>query len=348
MAIQAPRAVVRRIRLSTCLPLALTSVAAAACAGFVAAQESDETRRIGYRETVAVQWVGVPVELPPLVAQEQLPAEAFALTVDGRPVPIHDFEGPARELALIVLQDLSGSMGLGSKIDQSRAIFEALLAQLGEQDEVSVVAVSLRTTEVRVPLAVPDRRHHDDPGAWSGWGKTAVLDALMHAPRLARESRRARTGIVLITDGDDNASLVQEEQLAAVLQASAVPIYLFDLSRPRASLLDEPESGAAPAPETVADIDTLVELARATGGATYRLGAHLDPATAARSLVRRLANQYWITFPADSQTPTTAHSIRVALRPDHAPRRVRRALAAGGGDLRHRSHYLGGEPLIEP
>lgn len=210
-------------------PLCLSWIACGCSAGW-AQSTADERPTSGFSESIAVQWVGVPVELPSTLWGAQLDAEAFVLLVDGEAIPIHDFEGPVAEVALVYVQDLSGSMGLAGKLAQSAQIFDALLDALAPEDQLGVMTFSDRSTEVTVALDRPTDEHARQPATWRGWGKTAIRDALLQAPRFAREARRARTGIVLVTDGNDNASAVSTEELASVLAASAVPLYLFDLS----------------------------------------------------------------------------------------------------------------------
>lgn len=298
----------------------------------------------GFSDTVAVQWVGVPVEVPSTLWADRLEADAFVLLVDGESIPIHDFEGPVAEVALVYVQDLSGSMGLAGKLETSAEIFEALLTALAPEDQLGVMTFSDRSTEVTVALQPPTQDHYEQPRSWQGWGKTAIRDALLHAPQFARDGRRARTGIVLVTDGNDNASAVSSAELASVLAASAVPLYLFDLSQ----VEEETPAAAADQPASKQqELLSLSALARATGGATYRLTPHLTAEKAAASLIQRLGRQYWLTFPADGSTPNEAHSIHVALR-SAARDSSRRPEAQQAVILHHRSHYLGGEPLLQP
>src|ERR1700753_2221703 len=75
-----------------------------------------------FEDTVAVNQILVPVLVRTRSGfANSLKAKDFRLSVDDRPVPIQSFdERTEAPTSLVFLQDLSGSMGTGSKLEMSR------------------------------------------------------------------------------------------------------------------------------------------------------------------------------------------------------------------------------------
>ncbi len=308
----------------TRLPGILIGLAVLAAAPASRAQEDPPASQPlrGYADEVSIEWVSVAIEAIARTGPHlRYDVDDFAVVVDGRPVVVADFEGSGGPVGVLFLQDLSGSMGLAGRLAGSVELYLRLLDRLDENDELSLV--SFADGDIATRLTFDSEVGHRKTAIenWEAFGKTALHDAVAMVPELARASRRAKRGAVLVTDGTDNASVLNADQARAALANGSVPLFILELT-PRTS---------APSPKTAQVLTTLAGLAQASGGGLYssepRHAEHL-----AQALLNRLRNQYRVSFPTDPETPKRERRIEVTVaHPDVV--------------VSHRTHYYGSAPL---
>ncbi|MCP4664584.1 MAG: VWA domain-containing protein, partial [bacterium] len=157
----------------------LAPVAAAQSPG-----EETPSVQLHFSDESSVAWVLVPVVVRGVPRQvRDLRPRAFRLWVDDRPIPIAGFEARAdAPVRLIYLQDLSGSMATGGKLEASRQVLRFFLRQLQSGDEIALVTFASDLTRLVVPFTSHPARIEAALAAWRGHGTTALYDAVARLP----------------------------------------------------------------------------------------------------------------------------------------------------------------------
>lgn len=278
-----------------------------------------------FSERMAVSWVLVPV----LVYDQQdyvndLPASAFRLFVDDEPVEIAGFEsGASAPVSLVFLQDLSGSMANGDKLESSRRALAWLLSRARPDDEFALASFAGERLRVEVPFTREEQVLAEAMGLWEAYGTTAIHDAVAWIPEIAVEGRHPKRAAVLLTDGVDNASDLSPEAARRVVVDARLPVYVLGLGRRR-------RAGADPADDSYGRL--LQELARTTGGRYFAVRPGDAVSRAAADMLEELRKQYVLAFPIAAGS-AGSRRLRVEVE---APGRL---------TVYHRKGYRGGPPV---
>ena len=163
---------------------------------------------------------------------KNLDEDDFRLLVDGKQVDIESFERRAEAPAcVVVLQDLSGSMATGGKLEASQR-GGALLPRQGPARATSSRSPPSRGGEM------PGRRAVHRQGRRRARGGRE-LGGLRHhgAPRrggldaadLARADRNPKRFAILVTDGVDNASPSRRSRPRRLVREAQLPVYVLGL-----------------------------------------------------------------------------------------------------------------------
>lgn len=241
----------------------------------------------------------------------------------GRPRDIRDFRADAESpISLALLFDESGSMSVAANAMAAKDAAKQILAALDpRRDEVAVYSFDSSLREV-APFTsdiagLSQRLIEQQP-----FGTTALFDAVAGvSERLAARGGR-RKAIVVLTDGADNASRLQPQDVASMASAIDVPVYVLAVVSP----LDHP--GAETAVESQFDsVGELGVIARETGGDVFVSSAPAHMSVAAREIVSELRHQYLIAFEAGTEPGW--HPIEVKVKEGRATVRARRGYAVG-------------------
>jgi Ca-activated chloride channel family protein len=281
-----------------------------------------------FRDETQVAWVLVPVG----VALDgrwlgDLERGQFRLSVDGRPVSFPDFDAAEAPVSLVVLQDLSGSMANGGKLEASRAALGELVAAAAPADELALATFAGGQLAVEVPFTREEAVLREAMALWQGYGTTAIHDAIAWIPEIAVEGRHPKRAVVLITDGVDNASQLDPETAREVVRRARLPVFVLGLGREGLGrTAGDVAAGGAPTYGAL-----LQRLAHATGGRYLPLARPEEAPAVARDLLDELRHQYVLAFPT---APGPA-----------AERRVSVSVKTNGASVYHRRAYFGGPPL---
>jgi hypothetical protein len=283
-----------------------------------------------FSEEVSVEWISVPTTLArDWPTKVPLRSEHFELSVDGARVAIESFDGWNAPFSLLFVQDLSGSMEVGGKLELGRRILDALCNHASAEDTIAVATFA----GGQVDLQIPFTPHHDavraSSSAWVGYGTTAVRDALAALPELALDAARPRRAVVMVTDGIDNASQLAVETVRSLLAGQGLPVYVIDV---------ESDTSVRASPEQGSDEGlTLGDLAEASGGRRLQISSPAQVDAAARVIAGDLRRQARLSFTADTAGDSALRHIEVSV------------LGKTSG-LIHRSRYYGPPPghLLSP
>jgi VWFA-related protein len=216
---------------------------------------------------------------------DSLPESAFHVFEDGVPQTILGFKHEDLPVSLGILIDNSGSM-----YDKTAAVDAAsldLVKLSNPQDEAFLVDFSSEpyldqdfTSDI---AKLQKGLSYIKPG-----GGTALYDAVIaSADHLAKEARHPKQVVLIITDGDDNASSATlESTIRRVQDLDGPAIYCIGL------LFGEDVSRA----EAKHSKEVLTELAEQTGGLAYFPRSLKDVDGIAQLVAQDIRTQYTIEY----------------------------------------------------
>ena len=217
-----------------------------------------------------------------------LQRSAFSIYENGVLQQIKDFKGEDVPVSLGLIIDNSGSMREKRQSVESAAL--TLVRESNPKDEVFVVNFNDEayldtdfTNDIKLMeqgLTKIDSR-----------GGTAMRDAIrMSIDHLNEKAKRDKKVILVVTDGNDNASAVTLQALVRQAQQDDVLIYAI-------GLLSEEEKKEAKAARRA--LDLLVE---STGGQPFYPKDVTEVERIAHEVAHDIRNQYTITYTPTNQT----------------------------------------------
>ena len=252
------------------------------------AQEPAGRSRAAFSDEVSVGWVMVPFSARGRRGFVlDLEPRDVRLLADGQPVSPLSFDlGADAPLELVLLQDLSGSMALGGKLEASRLAAGCFLDRLRPGDRYALASFAGRRLSVEVPFTTDVTAGREAVAAWRPYGVTALHDAVARLPGI-RASGSAAGAAVLITDGAENASRIEPEAAREIIRRAQLPVYVLSLARRH--------GGAGPG-ESEDYAAILRRLAAASGGRYLPIEHVQELAAACRTVVHELRSRYILGF----------------------------------------------------
>jgi Ca-activated chloride channel homolog len=239
-----------------------------------------------------------------------LPQSAFTVYENGVTQPIKSFKREDVPVSMGLIVDNSGSMR--DKRAKVEAAALSLVKDSNPDDEVFVVNFNDEAfldnphgkdftsdvKEMEEALTRIDSR-----------GGTAMRDAIrMSIDHLKEKAHKDKKVLVVVTDGNDNSSVISLENLVKASQQSDILIYGI-------GLLSEEERREAKRAERA-----LNELAVATGGETFFPKDVSDVERIAHVVARDIRNQYTIQYsPVNQAMDGSFRQIKVAVNAPGRP-----------------------------
>ncbi|HTX34416.1 MAG TPA: VWA domain-containing protein [Bryobacteraceae bacterium] len=239
-----------------------------------------------------------------------LPAGAFTVYENDVQQPIHAVKREDVPVSMGLIIDNSGSMR--DKRAKVEAAASALAEASNKDDEVFVVNFNDEPfldnphgkdftsdiNEIREALTRIDSR-----------GGTAMRDAIrVSIDHLKEKAHREKKVLVVVTDGNDNSSMISLENLVKASQQSDVLIYAVGL------LSDEERREAKRAERALKD------LTDATGGECFFPKDLSDVDRIAHQVARDIRSQYTITYsPTNGAMDGTYRRIRITVNASGHP-----------------------------
>jgi VWFA-related protein len=218
--------------------------------------------------------------------------------------------------------DVSGSLE-GERLAQLRAAGHAFVQHLTEADQAGLLAFS---QELR--LAVPHTRDaaalHKGLDAFQTGGETALYDALYAG--LGLPSEAGRTLLVVFTDGEDNISWLDAEQVLAVAESSNTLVHVVGLWPEAARTPGREGRSLGPGPHEQA----LARIVTATGGRLWNAQSTSLPKTFV-GILDELRARYLLAYEPLGVPRAGRHRLEVHVR-------------GGKGQVRARPGYFVAEP----
>lgn len=216
-----------------------------------------------------------------------LPQSAFRIYEDGVEQVIKVFRREDAPVSLGLVIDASGSM-LGKRARVNSAAL-ALVRASHPQDEVFIVSFNERAY-LDVGFTSDIARLEEGLGRAQPQGVTALRDALRLAlEHLWRQGERDKKVLLLVTDGEDNASEIDAAYLVRAAQQTGILVYAVGLLG---------EAGREATARAKTELDTLTS---ATGGQAWYLDDAAQSERVALAVARDIRNQYTLAYTPSNQ-----------------------------------------------
>ena len=236
-----------------------------------------------------------------------LPQSAFTVYENNVAQTIKDFKREDVPVSMGLIVDNSGSMR-----DKREKVKEAaldLVKDSNKSDEVFVVNFNDEAFLDTKDFTSDMKEMEEALSKIDSRCGTAMRDAIRMSIDEAKEKgKRDKKVLVVVTDGNDNSSLISLENLVKSAQQSGILIYTIGL------LSEEEHREAARAKRA------LKEIAEATGGQVYFPKELADVAKIAHQVAHDIRNQYIITYtPTIAALDNTYRAIKVVANGPNKP-----------------------------
>ena len=234
-----------------------------------------------------------------------LTREAFTVLENGVPQMINSFKHEDVPVSMGLIIDNSGSMR--DKRAKVEAAALALVKDSNREDEVFIVNFNdeaFNDLPHGKDFTSDIREMEEALTRIDSRGGTAMRDAIrMSIDHEKEKAHKDKKVLVVVTDGNDNSSLVSIENLVKASQQSGVLIYCV-------GLLSEEERREAKRAERA-----LNALAEATGGETFFPKDLAEVDRIAHQVAHDIRNQYTIVYsPANQAMDGTFRQIKVTVK----------------------------------
>ena len=213
-----------------------------------------------------------------------------------------DRESP---LSVAIVVDMSGSMGIGSKIAMTRRAYDSVLDQLrAGHDEIALFTFDVELHERRsFTRDIPSLRGAIDD--FKPFGSTSLYDATADAAKALAERSATHKAVIVLTDGVDTSSEMTMREVSALASSIDVPVFVV-ATMPSVDQRTLQEGRTARS--NSADLRDLAEW---TGGQFVFASTLTETATAASTLVNDLRQQYVLAIEAAADREWRRLDVRV-------------------------------------
>jgi Ca-activated chloride channel family protein len=234
-----------------------------------------------------------------------LTKDQFQILDDGTPQLIRTFEASDKALSCALLLDSTGSMA--AEIPALRNAARMLIEALRPNDRVAVYSFTDHVEEL-APMSEDKTAARKALVRLRAGGITALFDAVTHVA-LEMEKRPGKKVIVLLTDGGDNASVLNRQSAEQRARKVGVPIFAVA----QGDALHDSSAG-----------QLLHELAVTTGGHMYKVAQSKDMEKVFGDIASDLEGGYLMTFnPSAHEKLSKWHDLEVVVSNAPKPLKVR-------------------------
>jgi Ca-activated chloride channel family protein len=248
-----------------------------------------------------------------------LPQNAFQVFEDGKLQPIKTFKREDIPVSMGIIVDNSGSMR--DKRSKVEAAALALVQESNREDEVFIVNFN-DEAYLDTDFTSDIKQMQQGLTKIDSRGGTAMRDAIrMSIDHVKEKGKKDKRVLLVVTDGNDNASQVTLESTVRTAQDAETIIFAIGL------LSDEERREASKAKRA------LMTLTEATGGQAFFPKDATEVEKIAHQVARDLRNQYTIAYsPTNNALDGTYRQIKVLATGPNKP------------VVRTRSGYYAGKP----
>ena len=239
-----------------------------------------------------------------------LSKEQFTVFEDDAEQKITHFADEDTPASIGIIFDASDSMG--PRLSKAREAVNALLSSVNPDSEFFLV--TFRTwAEVIVPMTSRAGEVRTAVAALQADGRTALLDGVSLGMAEMKHARYERKALIIISDGEDNASRWTVRELKAAVRQADVLIYSIRIT-------DSGGSNWSPSEQMGEAL--LREIAHQTGGSMFSVYKLQQLPEIAEKISGWLRHQYMLGYvPEHSAMDGTYRNVRLKItRPKGYPR----------------------------
>ncbi|HEY7287493.1 MAG TPA: VWA domain-containing protein [Vicinamibacterales bacterium] len=252
---------------------------------------------------------------------QDLTVRDFEVIDNGKSRPITEFRHDMTGISVALLFDVSGSME--GQLAMAREAAKHVLSWLDARDEAAIFTFDTRLEEM-MPFTEGIKMLPDAMSRVTPFGATSLHDAIAETAKRVESREGRRRAVVVLTDGNDNASRLTPAQVSAIASEIDVPVYLFGI----VPSIDNPTSEMATNSVAQSALGgPLADLATWTGGHAFVASTPAQRSTAARQIIDELRHQYLIAF--ESSGSPGWHPLVVRARQKDLTVRARGGYIAG-------------------
>jgi VWFA-related protein len=283
-----------------------------------AASASGQTPQAVFRSEISRVTVAATVRDRRGRPVTSLTADDFHLFDGGVRRDILDFRQDTLALHLALLTDVSGSMEIGGRRQTAGAAAQLILDWLDPKyDHIGLYAFDQSLREI-APLQPARANLFDSVDTPKPWGQTRLFDAIADTARRVAGQGAVRRAVIVLTDGNDNASELTPGQVSGLASSIDVPVYIVVMVSPfdrdgKRTLIDDQLAALRDG--------ALGQLARWTGGDIILPTTDQATTAAARQIVNELRQQYLLVFEPSSLPGW--HRLEVRTRQENLVVRAR-------------------------
>ena len=232
-----------------------------------------------------------------------LRAEHFEVSEDGVRQSIRLFRHEDIPVTVGLVIDHSGSMR--GKLTEVIAAARTFVQSSSPQDQMFVINFNDDVT-LGLPAAIPFTNRVDELeraiSSTSTVGQTALYDAVVAARKQVEAGSREKKVLIVISDGEDNASAHKLAQVLQMAQQSNILVYTIGIFEP-----EDPDKNPG----------VLRRLAQTTGGEAFFPGELSEVIAICERIARDIRNQYTLGYASTSTARAGVYrKISVAARAD--------------------------------
>ena len=235
-----------------------------------------------------------------------LTSKDFEVRDNGEVRPVlslrSDRESP---LSVAIVVDMSGSMGVGSKIDMTRKAYESVLGQLRPNHDEAALFTFDASLQRRHGFTQDLETLKGELDDFEAFGTTSLYDATAAAAKELAERSATHKAVIVLTDGVDTSSAMSMREVSGLASSIDVPVFVVaTMPSVDQRMLQEgrpPRSNSA----------DLRDLAEWTGGQFVFASTLTETAAAASTLVSELRQQYVLAIEAAADREWRRLDVRV-------------------------------------
>jgi len=218
-----------------------------------------------------------------------LDAEDFLILEDHVPQEIRYFNTETTQpISIAFLLDVSGSMRQVGKLEEAKQAIRVFVDALQPQDQFALICFADDQVAWITEFTGDRERFLKRLGVQEAYGQTALFDAVAATPGLVDAEIGGRKAIVLITDGNDNASRLNTFKAVQLARRVSVPIYTVGFASLVGSVL--------PKGATQKSLLVLKRFSAETGGALFSVRDPDELKEAVLQIQREMRYQYVLGY----------------------------------------------------
>jgi VWFA-related protein len=233
-----------------------------------------------------------------------LEKEHFTLYEDNTEQVITHFDSEDAPVAIGLVFDTSDSMG--PKLQKAREAITTLLHGANPQDEFFLVQFNHRAQLV-ISMTTQTEEIQNQVAMVRTTGSTALLDAVKVGLNEMRNAHYTRKAMIIVSDGEDNASHCTVDELKATVREADVLIYAIGIS-------DADSYSHTTHTKALMGSALLSEITTQTGGRLFEVNKLNQLPEIASKIGAWLRSQYVLAYKPDNSSKKSGYRrIQVKL-----------------------------------